>query len=159
MPDGIELKDAATLITIEPSPSETAIYLMAYDTGALDLRTVQLAAIFAAMVEHVQDQIGNIFDSTLVYTDGTPSMGRAGITGDVQIPAGSNASEILPNKVLDSMLADVPEATVKGRNSGSGFGRPRESQHGDPGDVAGPREQSRPCFRQGSRVTASRVRG
>jgi hypothetical protein len=124
MPDGIELKDAATLITIEPSPSETAIYLMAYDTGALDLRTVQLAAIFASMVEHVQDQIGNIFDSTLVYADGTPSMGRAGITGDVQIPAGSNASEILPNKVLDSMLADVPEATVKGRNSGMGTGDP-----------------------------------
>lgn len=44
--------------------------------------------------EAAQDAIGGAFDSTLVYTDGSNAMGRAGITGDVTIAAGSNTSAI-----------------------------------------------------------------
>lgn len=44
--------------------------------------------------ERAQDAIGSIVDSTLSYNDTTPAIGRAAITGDITISAGSNTSAI-----------------------------------------------------------------
>lgn len=52
-------------------------------------------------IEGAQDAVGSIFDSTLVYNDTTPSMGRAGITGDITIPAGSNTAAISAGVIVD----------------------------------------------------------
>jgi len=44
--------------------------------------------------ERSQDDVGAMVDSTLTYNDSTPALGRAEITGDVTISAGSNTSAI-----------------------------------------------------------------
>jgi len=44
--------------------------------------------------EQAQDAVGAMVDSTLVYVDGTPSLGRAAISGDITIPSGSNTAAI-----------------------------------------------------------------
>lgn len=44
--------------------------------------------------EQAQDAIGAMVDTTLAYVDATPALGRAAITGDVSIPAGSNAATL-----------------------------------------------------------------
>lgn len=44
--------------------------------------------------ERAQDSVGAAFNSTLVYDDATNSMGRAAITGDITIAAGSNTAAI-----------------------------------------------------------------
>jgi len=44
--------------------------------------------------ERAQDAVGGIVDSTLSYNDTTPAIGRAAITGDITISAGSNTSAI-----------------------------------------------------------------
>ena len=48
-------------------------------------------------VEDAQDAVGAMVDATLVYNDATPSLGRAAITGDVTIAAGSNAAVLQPH--------------------------------------------------------------
>ena len=44
--------------------------------------------------EMARDAVGNGFDSTLVYNDGSDSFGRAAITNDVSIPLGSNVATL-----------------------------------------------------------------
>lgn len=44
--------------------------------------------------ERAQDAVGNAFNTTLVYDDAGNGFGRAAITGDVEIPAGSNTAAI-----------------------------------------------------------------
>ena len=79
--------------------------------------------------EEIQDAIGTIFDSTLVYNDAAPSIGRAAISGDVDISAGNNISTINPNAVTNTKLADMLANTIKVRNVNS---------DGDPQDMAVP---------------------
>jgi hypothetical protein len=87
--------------------------------------------------EASQDAVGAMVDPTLVYTDVTPSIGRAAITGDVTIPAGSNASTIANNAVVtakilngnvtNAKLAPMAANTVKARG---------QATSGDPEDIA-----------------------
>lgn len=44
--------------------------------------------------ELAQDAIGSMVNTTLVYVDATPALGRAAITGHISIPAGSNTSSL-----------------------------------------------------------------
>lgn len=69
--------------------------------------------------EAAQDSIGAMVDSTLVYVDGTPSLGRAAITGDVTIAAGSNSSTIPNGTVTNAKQANVSSGTIKGRITAS----------------------------------------
>lgn len=48
----------------------------------------------ADLTESAQDAVGAMVDTTLVYTDGTPLLSRAALTGDVTASAGSNATTI-----------------------------------------------------------------
>ena len=75
-------------------------------------------------VEDIQDDIGSIFNSTLVYDDVTPAMGRAAITGDVAIAAGSNDAVIQADSVENSMLSNMAQSTIKLRAAGTGTGDP-----------------------------------
>lgn len=51
--------------------------------------------------ERAQDAIGSMINSTLVYSDATPSLGRAAISGDITISAGSNISTITSGAILN----------------------------------------------------------
>lgn len=73
--------------------------------------------------EQAQDAVGTIFDSTLVYNDATPSIGRAALTGDVTASAGSNATTIANDAVTFSkMLNSTAASVIVGRGSASGAG-------------------------------------
>lgn len=67
--------------------------------------------------EQAQDAVGGIVDSTLVYTDGTPSLGRAALTGDVTASAGSNTTVIADDAVT---LAKIQNAAASSKLLGSG---------------------------------------
>lgn len=76
--------------------------------------------------ERAQDAIGAMVDSTLVYVDGTPLLTRAALTGDVTASQGSNATTIANDVVSNAKLANMAEATLKGRASGAGTGDPTD---------------------------------
>lgn len=65
-------------------------------------------------------------DATLEFT-GSASIRRAALTGDVTAAAGSNATAIGADKVLDTMLRNSAAVSVIGRSANSG---------GDPADIA-----------------------
>ena len=69
--------------------------------------------------EQAQDAIGLIFNTTLSYDDATPTIGRAAITGDVGVPAGSNVSTIVNDVVTNAKLANMAGNTVKVNNTAS----------------------------------------
>ena len=75
--------------------------------------------------EAAQDAVGAMVDATLVYTDATPSLGRAALTGDVTATAGSNATTIANDIVTNAKLANVATATFKGRTT-AGTGDPED---------------------------------
>lgn len=55
--------------------------------------------------EATQDAVGAMVDTTLVYTDGTPLLSRAALTGDVTASAGSNSTSISSGAVTVAKLA------------------------------------------------------
>ena len=78
--------------------------------------------------EAAQDAIGTMVNPSLVYTDATPSLARAALTGDVTAPVGSNALTIANDVVTNAKLANMNAATIKGNNTGVA---------GDPLDLTG----------------------
>lgn len=76
--------------------------------------------------EQAQDAVGAMVNSTLVYNDGTPSLGRAALTGDVTASAGSNATTIANDAVSNAKLANLATNRIKGRVTASS---------GDPEDL------------------------
>lgn len=68
--------------------------------------------------ELAQDAVGAMVDSTLVYTDATPLLSRAALTGDVTASAGSNATTIANDAVNNAKLANMAANTIKGNNTG-----------------------------------------
>ena len=76
--------------------------------------------------ERAQDAVGAMVDSTLVYVDATPLLTRAALTGDVTAAQGSNATTIANDVVSNAKLANMVEASFKGRSSGSGAGDPED---------------------------------
>ncbi len=57
--------------------------------------------------ERAQDAIGAMVDSTIVYTDGTPLLSRAALTGDVTASAGSNTTTIPNDTVTYAKIQNV----------------------------------------------------
>lgn len=72
----------------------------------------------AFSVEEAQDAVGAMVDATLVYVDATPSLGRAAITGDVTIAAGSNAAVIPNDTVIFAKMQNIATDRVLGRDTG-----------------------------------------
>lgn len=69
--------------------------------------------------EQAQDAVGAMVDSTLVYTDGTPLLSRAALTGDVTASAGSNATTIANDAVTFAKIQNITDNRLLGRSSGS----------------------------------------
>ncbi len=63
-------------------------------------------------------------DATLVELAGI--IGRAAISGDVTIAAGSNSATIANDAVTNAKAANMAQATIKGRQAGSGTGDPED---------------------------------
>ncbi len=77
--------------------------------------------------EKAQDAIGAMVDSTIVYTDATPLLSRAALTGDVTASGGSNATTIANDAVTYAKMQNVSAASkLLGRGSASGSGDPEE---------------------------------
>lgn len=68
---------------------EVQLYL-AYDST----NWKQQILLGTTLTELAQDAVGAMVDSTLVYTDSTPLLSRAALTGDVTASAGSNATTL-----------------------------------------------------------------
>lgn len=87
--------------------------------------------------EQAQDAVGAMIDSSLVYTDATPLLQRAALTGDVTASAGSNATtiandavttaKIINDAVTYAKIQNVSNASrLLGRGSNSGSGDAQE---------------------------------
>lgn len=74
--------------------------------------------------ERAQDAVGAMVGASLVYVDGTPLLARAALTGDVTAAQNSNATTISSSAVTNDKLADMAQATIKGRAAGAGTGAP-----------------------------------
>lgn len=71
--------------------------------------------------EQAQDAVGAMADSTLVYTDGTPLLSRAALTGDVTASAGSNTTTIANDAVTFAKMQNITSDRLLGRDTaGSG---------------------------------------
>lgn len=89
-----------------------------FDTALTDGNFLYVGDISQYTDELAQDAIGLMVDSTLVYTDATPLLTRAALTGDVVASQGSNATTITNNVVTNAKLAQAPALTLKGNNTG-----------------------------------------
>lgn len=69
--------------------------------------------------EDAQDAVGAMVDTTLVYTDATPLLSRAALTGDVTASAGSNATTIANDAVTFAKFQNITDARLLGRSAGS----------------------------------------
>jgi len=67
--------------------------------------------------EQAQDAVGAMVDTTLVYTDGTPLLSRAALTGDVTASAGSNATTIANDAVTFGKMQNITSLRLLGRHS------------------------------------------
>ena len=65
-----------------------------FDTAVTDGNILYVGDVTQYTDELAQDAIGAMVDTTLVYTDGTPLLQRAALTGDVTASVGSNATLI-----------------------------------------------------------------
>jgi hypothetical protein len=89
-----------------------------WTVGLNDLNT-RVQTIEDTTVEAAQDAIGTMVDSTLIYTDATPLLQRAALTGDVTAPVGSNATTIANDAVTFAKIQNVASGTLAGRTSAS----------------------------------------
>lgn len=65
-----------------------------FDTAVTDGNFLYVGDVTQYTDEQAQDAVGAMVDSTIVYTDGTPLLSRAALTGDVTASAGSNVLAI-----------------------------------------------------------------
>lgn len=119
------------LLTVDGSGSGLDADLLDGQSGAYYLdRANHTGTITAAVVsdfgEAAQDAIGAMVDASLVYVDATPLLQRAALTGDVTASAGSNALTIANDAVTNPKLANMAQATFKGRQNAAGTGDPED---------------------------------
>lgn len=67
--------------------------------------------------EQAQDAIGAMVDSSLVYTDATPLLQRAALTGDVTAAAGSNSTTIANDAVTTVKINNAAVTLAKINNA------------------------------------------
>lgn len=94
-----------------------------FDTAVTDGNFLYVGDITQYTDEMAQDAVGAMVDTTIVYTDGTPLLSRAALTGDVTASSGSNSTTIAAGVVSLSKMADMATASILGRNT-AGTGSP-----------------------------------
>ena len=117
VPEALTAAQARTVLNVAngatANSADATLLARASHTG------VQLSTTISDFDEAAQDAIGAMVNSSLVYTDATPSLVRAALTGDVTAPVGSNALTLSDDAVTNSKLANMAAATIKGNNSGT----------------------------------------
>jgi hypothetical protein len=89
------------------------------DTAVSDGNVLYVGDVTQYTDELAQDAVGAMVDSSLVYTDGTPLLQRAALTGDVTASAGSNATTIANDAVTYAKMQNVSaNSRVLGRITG-----------------------------------------
>lgn len=117
-PEDLTVAQAKTLLAISAG-DVSGLAAIATSGSAADLSGTKNSTFIADFAEASQDTIGGILDATLVYNDATPSIGRAAITGDVTISAGSNAATIPAGTVTLAKQANLAANSIVGNNTGS----------------------------------------
>lgn len=97
----------ANLNTLDDGVDSTLHY-HATDRDRANHTGSQASTTISDFTEAAQDAVGGMVDTTLVYTDGTPSLGRASISGHISIPAGSNTASLSSFTMaqLDAAVSD-----------------------------------------------------
>lgn len=116
-PEDLTATQVKTLLAISAS-DVSGLAAIATSGSAADLSGTKNSTFIADFAEASQDTIGGILDATLVYNDATPSIGRAAITGDVTISAGSNAATIPAGTVTLAKQANLAANSIVGNNTG-----------------------------------------
>jgi len=112
---GTNTGDQTSIVGISGTKAE-------FDTAVSDGNILYVGDVTQYTDEMAQDAVGGMVDTTLVYTDGTPLLSRAALTGDVTASAGSNSTTIANDAVTYAKMQNV-SATDKilGRStSGAG---------------------------------------
>jgi hypothetical protein len=124
----IVLADDVTgdVISIAERGSQGTAAIAWDDSSSISLRltaeNVNSKAATADITELAQDAVGAMVDSTLVYTDGTPLLSRAALTGDVTAIAGSNTTTIANDAVTYAKMQNVSATDKLLGRSTSGAG-------------------------------------
>ncbi len=97
--------------------------------SAADLSGTKTSAFISDFTEAAQDAVGAMVDTTLVYTDGTPLLSRAALTGAITASAGSNATALgsFTKAQLDAAVSDgnvlyVGDVTTNATHTGDATG-------------------------------------
>ncbi len=79
-----------------------------FDTACTDANFLYVGDITQYTDEMAQDAVGAMVDTTLTYVDGTPSLGRAALTGAITASAGSNTTALgsFTKAQLDGAVSD-----------------------------------------------------
>lgn len=79
-----------------------------FDTAVTDGNFLYVGDITQYTDELAQDAVGAMVDTTLVYTDGTPLLSRAALTGAITASAGSNTTALgsFTKSQLDTAVSD-----------------------------------------------------
>lgn len=101
-----------------PDPTELTV-----GTGLDIVGTALVCTVTAVTDEEIQNAVGAMVDSSLVYDDATPQLSRAALTGDVTAAQGSNATTIANDVVSLAKMANVVTASVFYRKT-AGTGDP-----------------------------------
>jgi hypothetical protein len=90
-----------------------------FDTAVTDGNFLYVGDVTQYTDELAQDAIGSMIDTTLVYTDGTPLLSRAALTGAITASAGSNTTALGSFNLsqLNTALSDADVATLSGSES------------------------------------------
>ncbi len=95
-----------------------------FDTAVTDGNFLYVGDITQYTDEAAQDAVGAMVDTTLVYTDGTPLLSRAALTGAITASAGSNTTALgsFTTAQLNTALSDNNIATGGGTATGTNTG-------------------------------------
>lgn len=94
------------------------------DTAVSDGNVLYVGDVTQYTDEMAQDAVGAMIGPSLVYVDGTPLLARAALTGAVTAAQDSNATTIASDAVTNAHMANMAQATVKGRQAAAGTGDP-----------------------------------
>lgn len=96
-----------------------------FDTAVTDGNFLYVGDVTQYTDELAQDAIGAMVDSTLVYTDGTPLLSRAALTGAITASGGSNSTALgsftkaqLDTAVSDGNVLYVGDVTTNATHTG-----------------------------------------
>ena len=76
-----------------------------FDTAVSDGNILYVGDVTQYTDELAQDAVGAMVDTTLVYTDLTPLLSRAALTGDITASAGSNTTAIAAGVIVDADIS------------------------------------------------------